>query len=398
MIAIFSKERGISLIEAVVALAVMAFGMMGVAGLQASLRQNADLARQRSEAVRIAQADIEKARGFTVVQSINGKISYDDLTIGIVTSAVAGYESSSTTYTRKTTITGEASQNIKHIASEVSWTDRSNSSQSVKLISSVHRISPEIAAALSVSGSGNPGQLPGGRHSSVPRDAILDPNSPNLSNFTPPGGNGFVWVFNNTTGYITSICSNNTCITTNSRLLSGHISFATGNPQPTPKIAESPTLPDVGRPAASPAFAVDVNISETFPVTATVDCFESLSTYFVSYFCAIPVDNGQSNKWSGQSNLVFASISTQASDVDLTHFKVCRYTPFEGSPASPPTGPNEVHPQVYSQVTESLINQNFLIISAGDGSIAYNCPIDFVPSSPAKNLINTATWLHQPLN
>ena len=48
-------QRGVSLVEAIVAMAVMAFGMMAIVGLQTTLRQNSDIAKQRSEAVRIAR-------------------------------------------------------------------------------------------------------------------------------------------------------------------------------------------------------------------------------------------------------------------------------------------------------------------------------------------------------
>ena len=49
-----SRSQGVSLFEALVALAVMAFGILGIVGLQMSLRQNADVSKQRAEAVRIA--------------------------------------------------------------------------------------------------------------------------------------------------------------------------------------------------------------------------------------------------------------------------------------------------------------------------------------------------------
>ena len=45
-------QRGISLVEALVAMLVMSFGMLAIVGLQATLRLNADVAKQRAEAVR----------------------------------------------------------------------------------------------------------------------------------------------------------------------------------------------------------------------------------------------------------------------------------------------------------------------------------------------------------
>ncbi len=57
-------ERGVSLIEALVALVVMTFGTLAVLGVQSTLRMNGDTARQRAEAVRIAQETIERRRSF----------------------------------------------------------------------------------------------------------------------------------------------------------------------------------------------------------------------------------------------------------------------------------------------------------------------------------------------
>jgi Tfp pilus assembly protein PilV len=56
--------RGVSLVEALVSLAVMSFGMLGVVGVQATLRYNAEVSKQRSEAVRIGQEEMESLRSF----------------------------------------------------------------------------------------------------------------------------------------------------------------------------------------------------------------------------------------------------------------------------------------------------------------------------------------------
>jgi Tfp pilus assembly protein PilV len=55
-----THSRGVSLVEAMVALAVMAFGMLAEVGVQTTLRLNADVAKQRSEATRIAQETLER--------------------------------------------------------------------------------------------------------------------------------------------------------------------------------------------------------------------------------------------------------------------------------------------------------------------------------------------------
>ena len=73
-------QRGVSLIEAIVAMAVMAFGMMAVVGLHTTLRQNSDIAKQRSEAVRIAEEAIEQWRAFSIMGATSGpSFGYGDI-------------------------------------------------------------------------------------------------------------------------------------------------------------------------------------------------------------------------------------------------------------------------------------------------------------------------------
>ena len=64
-----SGQRGYSLIEALVASLVMAVGALSFIAWQARLLVNVDLSRQRSEALHIAQMDIERVRAEGVVQT-----------------------------------------------------------------------------------------------------------------------------------------------------------------------------------------------------------------------------------------------------------------------------------------------------------------------------------------
>jgi type IV pilus modification protein PilV len=58
------RQLGVTLLEALIALLVLAFGLLTFAALQARLRINSDVAKQRTEAVRIAQEDLENFRAF----------------------------------------------------------------------------------------------------------------------------------------------------------------------------------------------------------------------------------------------------------------------------------------------------------------------------------------------
>ena len=72
-------QRGLSLVEALVALAVMAFGMMAYVGIHSGLRLNGDVAKQRAEAVRLAQEAIERWRAFSLMSTDPGETDYADI-------------------------------------------------------------------------------------------------------------------------------------------------------------------------------------------------------------------------------------------------------------------------------------------------------------------------------
>ncbi len=86
------RQCGTTLIEALVAFLVLSVGMLTIARMQTQLRAGSDLARQRSEAVRLAQEDIESLRAFAVLAASAGARSYEGLGNGSRTvDAASGY-------------------------------------------------------------------------------------------------------------------------------------------------------------------------------------------------------------------------------------------------------------------------------------------------------------------
>ena len=89
-------SRGVSMVEAMVALAVMAFGMLAVVGVQSTLRLNADIAKQRSEATRMAQEKLDEWRSFTVIDTVPpaGQTAWSAIAddVSTVTGSNATYE------------------------------------------------------------------------------------------------------------------------------------------------------------------------------------------------------------------------------------------------------------------------------------------------------------------
>lgn len=374
-------QRGVSLIEALVALAVMAFGMLGVVGMQTTLRSNSDVSKQRGEAVRIAQAAMEDSRAFEQLATGGGS-NYAD--IDDVTGAPVSGVGSNTTFTRSVVVmpatVDPALARMKTVTISVTWQDRNAQTSAVSLTSSIAGVAPELAGSLGLPGDRAPTQRPRGRNFAIPAGAV-DQND-GTSVFTPPGAPaGTTWVFNNTTGVITSTCvAVGYCLPADRFLLGGFVQFAYGG-LPTAAEAELPT---------DAALNVGVVVDLTVPTTSTESCFTQLSSTYVAYFCAVPTSTVPP-LWSGRTRITGAPIATALTDNLATNYKVCRYTPARNH--TPPGG-NASHPLDYVNVTGALTNQNFLVISAGDGTVGtapFECPVDG-PNA----LVNSNTWRHQP--
>jgi Tfp pilus assembly protein PilV len=377
-------QDGVSLIEALAALAVMAFGLLGVVGMQATLRANSDVSKQRAEAVRIAQAAIEQRRGFERLAVAGGIQTFDGITD--VSEPITSF-TTNTSYTMSATVTpnpvASTDPKLKSLKVQVSWEDRTGQTLNVSLSSAVAGIAPELAGSLALPGDRAPTQRPRGRHPAVPPAALDLGNG--TSSFAPPGGGALTWIFNNQSGFITQVCNPTpSCADTTLAPLSGFIRFVTGV-APTPALSENPT---------STAVAVAVRVRLTVPSATDVDCFSELSSIHTRYFCALPVTTDLPRRWSGTSKLVDSvaiSIATSLAETSSTMRKVCRYTP---ELTDTPSGGNAAHPLDYNSVTTPLANQNFLVISAGNGSTAYTCPTD----DTATTFVNGNTFRHQPLS
>ena len=418
-------QRGISLVEALVALAALAFGMLAVVGVQATLRENADVAKQRAEAVRIAQEDIELWRAFAKLDE--GDISYGNLQDS--TDAPTAGSNASYTLTRRIdpdTATTPPYPPYKTFVVDVAWTDRNNEAQNVRLSTVVAAVPPELAGTLSVRANGTPTQQPGGRNPSIPLSA--KDLGDGTSGFRPPQstGGGVVWVFDNTTGLIT-ICSTTAATTSalalgnisgctdgRAQLLSGFVRFALPNLSGSPPVPRQPEAADAELPT-SEAQLVGVQVVQTAPSSRTVECYEELGAMFVSYFCAVPVNTSSPPlAWSGRAIVDGLPPAADLTDFSASRYRVCRYTPVRdcqpavgsfvwGAPGATlactgadPTPKRRLanidHPYTYTNVATPLTNQNFLVIRAGNGTLPFDCPGD---DTGTPNL-NGNTWRHQP--
>jgi Tfp pilus assembly protein PilV len=383
------QPRGVSLIEAVVALAVMATGLLGIAGVQSTLRANSDIAKQRAEAVRLAQERIEDLRYF---RDMTGTApSYVGITSTVDTTTPAR---SNTTFTRTTTVTPmqpgapdlQAVPRAKSVSVTVSWPDRTGQTQQVTLYAAVSGIAPALAGSLAVPpDGGDPMRQPLNRDRGIPPTAV--DIGGNQSAFRPPAvGGGVVWVFNNTSGLI-SLCAlitdtgaqsdlraNNigNCTNNAARLVSGYISFNLAGQQTRPAALDN--LEMTLQQSAPPPYAGTVT-------TCAMDTASQPATY-TAYYCAVPVDNTTSppSPWSGSLVLENRPRTPLLFVQPGGAYRLCRYI-IDGKDLVITTNPNSVTVATsFSNIGSSLANRNFVVISS-----ANSCSPPFPSPYPVPN-------------
>ncbi|HYN61554.1 MAG TPA: prepilin-type N-terminal cleavage/methylation domain-containing protein [Rubrivivax sp.] len=332
-------QRGVSLVEAIVAMAVMAFGMMAIVGLQTTLRANSDVAKQRSEAVRIAEEAIEAARAFSLMAGYNN--------IGdLVVDPVPLDQATTNAVYKLTRTVVDTMPGMKSIQVEVTWVDRTGQPQSVMLNSVIAGIEPALSGILSLQPASVPVRQPLGRNPSVPALAI--PLGGDKSAYRPPGApDTVVWVFDNLTGVITSVCTfpgtdvsqlvpADNCFEEPSYLISGFVRFSLG---PSPD-AETPTGEQIPLGMYAVAIGVEFADGECFPAPVQADP----PLTYTSYVCRVP--QSADATWTGSILL--------GPPLDLALYDVCRYS--NGQPG------NINHPRVYTGLDRSLTEQNMLVV------------------------------------
>ena len=384
------RQRGTTLIEALVAFLVLSVGMLTVARMQTQLRAGSDLARQRSEAVRLAQEDIESLRAFAVLAASAGARSYEGLANGSRTVDAASGYATPTTYLVTRQIDGQGALHAKTASVTVGWADRAGNAQQLALNSVIAGTDPAYSGALTLARSGL-AMKAFGRSSLIPHAAKDLGNG--SSAFKPVSNGSIALVFDNTTGLLTARCDGvsaavatsaltiadlSNCDNRVGHLLSGTVRFSSASP---PDAAQARDVPLT--------VAVSLLLSGGSYATAPICSAEAVTTgdRHVAYHCAVyPLASG---RWSGRATLVPAgwAIGTSASDK-----RVCRYTAdLDGSGA---IDTNIEHPASYSGVVGSLAHQNFLVINGGDA-----CPAGHtaqVSGNSSDVFANLGTVQHQP--
>lgn len=412
---------GSALLESLIAFLVLSLGMLTVTRLQTHLRLQADVSRQRSEAVRLAQADLETLRGFAVLQSAPGKAAYAEIaTQTHVVNAADGY-ASQTEYRVERQIDAAASLHAKSATVTVGWTDLGGSAQQVVLQSIIAATDPSFSGALALARGTVTSTGPYDRSGRIPL-AAKDLGD-GRSVFKPVSNGSVALLMDNANGRVTGRCTSVDpaivtadltlaalagCDANPGLLLSGKVRFTSSSPPNLGQAREPPLplsmvlTPADGPYPLTPWCAVEALKTVSYessglqfasvplaapPSSLGLASWTDTGDRQMAYRCVLyPTANGT---WSGRSTLVANgwTIGTGAADR-----RVCRYSSdLDGSGA---IDVNIEHPADYVKLDASLAEQNFLVINGTD-----NCPTGLpiqIAGKPSDVFADLSTSQHQP--
>jgi prepilin-type N-terminal cleavage/methylation domain-containing protein len=361
------QQRGFTLVEALVAMVVMAFGMLAIAGFQATLGRNSELSRQRAEATRLAQESIEQLRSF---QDLTGYNAIATTGASAVTTLA-----SNTSFQRGWTVADIGTG--KWVNVTVTWADRdsTNPSHSVVLSTVISRSDPSDIGANLTGMSSLKYRLPKDRSPQVPFPAKDLGNG--YSAYKPGASWSQAFVFDNVSGLarvcpapvgtVTDALTNTIvagCSGDSGYVLAGFIrtpAASLDDPLATSNINGVRFLNLTYRNGTNVP-SIDANSSSTAPTCLLTPRTDSVAphpdlsaTDVTAYLCLIvPTDTTTTppSVWGGRVDLIGDTMPNGTS--------ICRFTAdYNGNG----TRDNEEHPQTYTNVGKTLQNQNFATVS-----------------------------------
>lgn len=360
-------QRGVTLVEAMVAFFVMALGMLAAVATQMTLRLNNDVAKQRSEAVRLAQNDLDNARSFVKINATQGLRSYADIVPTLAPQSLP-FSGTNASYSFVREAPEAASFPFRAISAQVTWQDRQGQTHPVRLDTIVAGVDPALSGFLSLAPDGQPTQMAARTNRRLPtwvRDL-----GDGRSVLKPRGSDTIAWIFDNRSGSIVARCvvqpgsstasltatdlTDCTALTVPGRLINGYVWF-------------SLTSPPSADTLVGTAFEVHPVFAFGSTSNTSAECYDSATGVSsvsnpVQYVCAVfPGQAG--GPWSGY--LTMGPSALWRGDAAL--FTLCRYTADLDQSGGIS---NDEHPLDYVNVTQNLLYQNFLVVRRGE-----SCPV-----------------------
>ncbi len=407
-----TQQTGVSLLEALFSLLVLSVGVAATGHLHRHLETHADIARQRSEAVRLAQEDLEAARLFGSPAATDARSVQDSAALRLNTT----FE-----LTRQIDTNEATAAPFRSATVAVVWRARDGSTQQTVLASALTDQDPAFSGALTLIASAQAGAA--GRSSAIPPGVhIVDDRR---SAFKPSPGATVAFVVDNASARVVEQCIDvpaevrsedlkaehlTHCTDFKALLLSGVVRFSGANPpdalaaNDTPlALALSVGLPGMVAPAspwchaearktvvyrAADGVHREAVALEATPASLGATDWQDTGERYTAYRCVVAAA-GDPPRWSGQSIVVPLGWEIGSAPAQR---KVCRYV--NDSDGSGAIDRNDEHPSVYREVDRALLQQNFLVMR---GDLA--CPqaaaatIDPLASGSTASV---ATVQHQP--
>lgn len=385
-----ASQRGAALFESLVAFVFLAVASLTAAQVQSQLRLHGDLARQRSEAVRLGARELESLRAWSSLEAASGASAYTAIVDAETLIDAEANPVNNADYRLVRSIDDSAFAGAKGTTVAVEWTDRSGAAQRVTLDSVIAGNDPIWTGALAVgAGAGVPrGSL--GRSPAVPVTARSLGGG--RSALKPSSSGSAAIVFDDRSGEIVSRCDG-IAATTATRdlsasdlsacndgrwlLLAGIVRFSAAVP---PLAADATDAPpplaiDIalagGSYAAAPECSTEamktvryssggsVRIEavplDALPASLGLVSWLDTGDRHLAYRCVVaPRADG---RWSGRSLLLPSGWTLGSGSGDR---RVCRYAADgDGSGA---IDANIEHPADYVDVAGTLLAQNFLVV------------------------------------
>jgi len=315
------RQRGATLVEALVAFLVLSVGIVVVSQVHAHLRLHADIARQRAEAVRFAQQDIEAFRGFATLAPAAGMRSYDALATATQPVTPPAGDPTTTAYTLSRGVNVEDGFKTARVA--VQWTDTAGMAQHSTLDTVVAGVDPTLATSLTIPRADIRGVA--GRAPAIPAGAV--PLGDGRSVYKPLDTGTLAWVFDDLSGALRSTCTVpaatptaqlvasdlGDCAPSTEVLLGGVVRFdagiaplpldvelvLTGTEYTVPPLCTAELHKVVDVPTAVGARRHEVPVGAT-PAVLGAASWSDTGERFVAYHCVIVPAQG---RWSGRSHL-----------------------------------------------------------------------------------------------
>jgi len=387
-----SRQRGVTLLESMVAFFVLAVGSVAVAHLQSHLRLGADVARERSEAVRIGEEAVEELRTFAAVDGPAGTRTYAAIASG---SAVVDAASGAlrNTYRVERVIDDAAFAGAKAARIAVRWSDRAGTAQAIVVDTFVAALDPAYSGSLALETGAVPAALRGAhdRAPGVPLTARTLGDG--RSAWKPRETGTSAWLFEDRTGDIVGVCDEvatstgtrelsaealGSCAAGRWLLAAGTVRAAATAPAPIGELLLTSTrvaidLRDGAYPAAATCI-VEARKSVRFTAAgslhiedvaleATAAAFglpswEETGDRFLAWQCAVP--RRADARWSGRIALVASGWTIGAGSSDG---RVCRFARGDDAAAN---DANIAGAGVERDVGAALLGRNFVVVRGSD--------------------------------